>query len=357
VLTAVAVIGAITLLYAGFSALAQSDIKRALAYSTMSQVGYMFLALGVGAWSAALFHFVTHAFFKALLFLAAGVVIVALNHEQDMRNMGGLRRHLPLAFWSFLVGAASLSAIPLVTAGFYSKDSILFQVWSSPTGGPWLWLAGVVGATLTALYSFRMVFLVFFGRGKGIIPIESDLNSIKNHRSGLATAWPLVALSIFAVGIGFIELPATLGNLHLFSDFIGQSLPTLTATASIAGAEGSLQIAASAASLCGVLLAYLLVLRRPMLTHRTVAVAVVRFFRAGWAFDWLYEQIFTRPLAFVTRANKDDALNWIYRLVAGAIDILNKRLSATESGRLRWYAAGIGIGAVVLLGIEIVTWY
>ncbi len=126
----VAVIGAATLLLAGFSALTQKDIKRVLAYSTISQLGYMFLALGVGAWSAAMFHFLTHAFFKALLFLAAGVVILAQHHEHDMFKMGGLRNKLPLTFWTFLIGASSLSALPLVTAGFYSKDLILWSALS-----------------------------------------------------------------------------------------------------------------------------------------------------------------------------------------------------------------------------------
>ena len=164
--TAVAVIGAATLLIAGFSALAQKDIKRVLAYSTISQIGYMFLALGVGAWSAAMFHFMTHAFFKALLFLGAGVVILAQHHEHDMFKMGGLQETLPVVFWTFLIGSASLSALPLVTAGFYSKDLILWQAWSSPTGGLWLWLAGLFGAFITSLYTFRMVFVTFFGKEK-----------------------------------------------------------------------------------------------------------------------------------------------------------------------------------------------
>src|SRR5690606_7173419 len=127
VMTLVAIIGAVTLILAGFSALAQEDIKRVLAYSTISQIGYMFLALGVGAWSAAMFHFFTHAFFKALLFLAAGSVIVALHHEQNLFRMGGLRRSLPFTFWAFVIGSASLAALPLVTAGFYSKDAILYD--------------------------------------------------------------------------------------------------------------------------------------------------------------------------------------------------------------------------------------
>jgi NADH-quinone oxidoreductase subunit L len=160
---AIAIIGALTLLIAGFSALGQHDLKRILAYSTISQIGYMFLALGVGAWSAAVFHFMIHAFFKALLFLAAGIVILVLNEEHDILKMGGLRKKIPVVFWTFLIGAASLSALPLVTAGFYSKDQILWYALSAQSGGKFLWLAGIVGAFLTALYSFRMIFIVFFG--------------------------------------------------------------------------------------------------------------------------------------------------------------------------------------------------
>ncbi len=159
----VGVIGGATLLLAGFSALAQNDIKRILAYSTMSQIGYMFLALGVGAWSAALFHLMTHAFFKALLFLSAGAVTMRLHHEQDIFKMGGLARRLPVAFWSFLIGSAALAALPLVTAGFYSKEAILSGAWADGTSGRVLWVAGVVGAFLTGLYIFRAVFIAFFG--------------------------------------------------------------------------------------------------------------------------------------------------------------------------------------------------
>ena len=132
---AVAAIGAATLLLAGFSALTQNDIKRVLAYSTISQIGYMFLALGVGAWGAAIFHFMTHAFFKALLFLAAGIVIEALHHEHNIFRMGGLRKELPVAFWTFLIGGCSLAGLPLITAGFYSKDLILWSAANSSAGG------------------------------------------------------------------------------------------------------------------------------------------------------------------------------------------------------------------------------
>jgi NADH-quinone oxidoreductase subunit L len=144
----VAIIGAATLLIAGFSALTQYDIKRVLAYSTISQIGYMFLALGLGAWTAAIFHFMIHAFFKALLFLAAGAVIEALHHEHHMFRMGGLKNKLPLIFWTFLIGSASLAALPLISAGFYSKDQILWYAWSSQNGNPLLWLTALTAPSL-----------------------------------------------------------------------------------------------------------------------------------------------------------------------------------------------------------------
>jgi NADH-quinone oxidoreductase subunit L len=203
---AVAVIGAATLLLAGCSALTQHDIKRVLAYSTISQIGYMFLALGVGAWSAAIFHFMTHAFFKALLFLGAGVVIVEMHEEHDIFKMGGLRRALPVTFWTFLAASASLAAVPVITAGFYSKDLILFETWASPIGGPWLWLAGLVGALLTSIYTFRMVFVTFFG----------DMQRKPDGRAGWLMLGPLVVLGVLAIVGGFVDLPPTLGDRPWF---------------------------------------------------------------------------------------------------------------------------------------------
>jgi NADH-quinone oxidoreductase subunit L len=161
-LHAIAWIGVATLLVAAFTALAQNDIKRILAYSTISQIGYMFLAMGVGAYASGIFHLMTHAFFKALLFLAAGAVIHCLHHEHNIFRMGGLRSRLPVVFWSFLIGSAALAALPF-TSGFYSKDAILLSAWALPDIGPWLWAGGLLGALLTGIYSFRLVFIVFFG--------------------------------------------------------------------------------------------------------------------------------------------------------------------------------------------------
>ncbi|MDX5423024.1 MAG: NADH-quinone oxidoreductase subunit L, partial [Hymenobacteraceae bacterium] len=198
---AVAVVGAVTLLLAGFSALTQYDLKRVLAYSTISQIGYMFLALGVGAWSAGIFHFMIHAFFKALLFLCAGAIILALHHEQDMRHMGGLRRSMPVVFWTFLIGAASLAALPVITAGFYSKDQILWYTLAGPQGSIWLYAAGLAGAFITSIYTFRMVFMTFFGESKTHVA----------HPPGKIITVPLIILAILSLFGGFIELPHNFG--------------------------------------------------------------------------------------------------------------------------------------------------
>ena len=173
ILHLVGIVGAVTLVLAGFAALVQTDIKRVLAYSTMSQIGYMFLALGVQAWDAAIFHLMTHAFFKALLFLSSGSVILACHHEQNIFKMGGLRKSIPLVYVCFLVGGAALAALPLITAGFFSKDEILAGAMAN--GHINLMVAGLVGAFMTSLYTFRMIFIVFHGKeqihahaGKGI---------------------------------------------------------------------------------------------------------------------------------------------------------------------------------------------
>jgi NADH-quinone oxidoreductase subunit L len=195
----VAWIGGLTLLLAGFTALTQTDIKRILAYSTMSQIGYMFLALGVGAYSSAVFHLMTHAFFKALLFLSAGAVILCMHHEQDIFRMGGLRRRLPLSFWSFIIGGSALSALPLVTAGFYSKDAILWGAWA--TGNKALTIIGLTGALLTSIYTFRMIFIAFFG-----IP-RSEASASAQEKFGLNVWIPLTVLGALSLVGGAISQP------------------------------------------------------------------------------------------------------------------------------------------------------
>jgi NADH-quinone oxidoreductase subunit L len=158
-----AIVGAVTLFVAGCSAMVQTDIKRILAYSTISQIGYMFLALGTGAWSAGIFHFFTHAFFKALLFLAAGVVIESLHHEHNIFKMGGLKNKMPIVFYTFLAGAAALSALPLISAGFFSKDQILWYAWSASNGNEMLWFSALAGAFITCTLFYPFNALLFSG--------------------------------------------------------------------------------------------------------------------------------------------------------------------------------------------------
>ncbi|MEW6348298.1 MAG: NADH-quinone oxidoreductase subunit L [Thermodesulfobacteriota bacterium] len=341
--TAVAVIGVATLLIAGFSALAQTDIKRVLAYSTISQIGYMFLALGVGAWSAAMFHFVTHAFFKSLLFLGAGGVILAAHHEQNMFRLGGLRRDLPLVFWTFLVGAACLSSLPLVTAGFYSKDAILWYAWSSDKGGIWLWLGGSVGAFVTSVYTFRMVFLTFFGEPRTHV----------NRRPGVLVGIPLVILAFFSIFAGFVELPHNLGHVRVFSTFLERVLPAANSAAAGAGPETLLQVLSGVLCSSGVLLAYLLFLRGPehvrVLAETGVGSFLHRLLRSGFGFDRVYDLLVVRPFMWVARVNRNDFVDSLYAAIAVLTDTLHHCLSETQTGRVRQYAFGIAAGAALAL--------
>jgi len=347
---AVAVIGASTLLLAGCSALVQTDIKRVLAYSTISQIGYMFLALGVGAWQAAMFHFLTHACFKALLFLAAGVVIHAMGGEQNILRMGGLRRRLPLAFWSSLVGGASLAALPLITAGFYSKDLILWFAWDSQRGAQWLWLAGWTGALLTSVYTFRMLFLVFFGA-----PASEQSRRAAEH-AGPAVRIPLLVLSVLSIVAGFVETPRLLGNITLFSRYIAAALPDTVTRAASPGMEAAIEALAIVASLGGLYAAFTLFIRRPQLPRRLAerAAGLVRWWRSDWAMDALYDAVLVRPYVALARINRRDVVDAFYDGVARAAAVAHGALSRSENGFLRWYAAGLGAGAVILIAIG--TW-
>jgi NADH-quinone oxidoreductase subunit L len=274
----VALIGAATLLVAGFSALAQHDIKRVLAYSTISQIGYMFLALGVGAFSAAIFHFMIHAFFKALLFLAAGAVIISLHHEHNIFKMGGIKNKMPLIYWTFLIGSASLASLPLITAGFYSKDQILWFAWSSPKGSTILWAAGLFGAFITAIYTFRMVFITFFGEQKTEI----------SHTPGKLIKVPLVILAVLSLIGGFIELPGTLGHWPLFSGFVEKVLPSVHLIDESILQEGIFTNYCRNNSFSRII--YFLSSLPAAYCFRG-KTALHKFFYSGWGFDWIYKRV------------------------------------------------------------------
>jgi len=338
VMTAIAIIGAVTLLVAGFSALAQTDLKRVLAYSTISQIGYMFLAMGIGAWSAGVFHFMIHAFFKALLFLSAGAVIHLLNHEHDIFRMGGLRKKLPVIYITFLIGGASLSALPLITAGFYSKDQILWFGWSSVISSHWLWLAGITGALLTSLYTFRMIFITFFGETK----------TEPAHKSGLIMTIPLIVLAVLSLVGGFIELPENIGPMHLFSGLFDGFLPDV-----ILNERGNheliLQILSGVVTFGGIWLAYRLFYKKSAFAIRYKESRINKFFYSGWGFDRLYALLFVRPTAWLSEIDKKDFIDLIYKNIAGVTVYFNLIVSRTQNGKLRWYVLVLTIGIVVIL--------
>ncbi|MGH8529257.1 MAG: NADH-quinone oxidoreductase subunit L [Nevskiales bacterium] len=320
-------VGALTALLAGFTALTQTDIKRVLAYSTMSQIGYMFLALGAGAWSAGIFHLMTHAFFKALLFLSAGSVILALHHEQDIFKMGGLRKDLPFVFWCFVVGGAALVAVP-PTAGFFSKDEILWQAWA--TGHHGLAVAGLFGAFLTAIYTSRLIFITFFGEARhhGVHPGHGPVHTL-----------PLAALLLLSLVGGFIHLP------------LESVLPSAKIPEDVAHGKHGFEFLSVAIGLAGIASAWLLFLKRPQLALmlRDNFSPLHRFWKAAWGFDWLYELLFVRPYLWFVRVNRNDGFDVAIGAIPTVLGAAHGQLARTQSGRLRWYAAAVGAGACLLV--------
>jgi NADH-quinone oxidoreductase subunit L len=331
ILHLVALVGAITLVLAGFAALVQTDIKRILAYSTMSQIGYMFLALGVGAWEGAIFHLMTHAFFKALLFLSAGAVIVACHHEQNIFKMGGLRKSLPLVYACFLVGGSALAALPLVTAGFYSKDAILWQVQAS--GQITLLWAGLVGAFLTSLYTFRLIFIAFHGK------VQTQAHA--GH--DLAHRLPLLVLLVLSTGIGALIVPPLAGVLPAGP---GDN---------IEAGRHTLEIVSGMVAIAGIALAAFLFLGERRLANKIASSAPGRLLSTlwfnAWGFDWLYERLWVKPYLLGTRLLGKDPLDWMMNLPAWLAQRGHQLLVWTVSGKLRWYAASMGMGATLILAL------
>ena len=328
---AVALVGLITSLMAAFTALNQHDIKRILAYSTISQIGYMFLALGVGAWAAGIFHLVTHAFFKALLFLAAGAVIHCLHHEHNIFKMGGLRTRLPVVFWSFLIGSAALAALPL-TSGFFSKDMILLQAYELPGFGPWLWAGGLLGALLTAIYSFRLVFVVFFGETK----MEPD------KQPGVRMAVPLSLLCVLSLVGGFFALPLV-------------PLESLFPTASEHHPSHLIEGISIAIPLIGLAIAYFVYLGGQLkvdgLVNSSVGQVLKKFWFSGWAMDWLYDKLWVRPYKFLAYILRRECMDDIYNTIVKFSQFLFVVLSRTQTGRLRWYATSMVFGLILVIAL------
>ncbi len=358
VLALVGLVGGATLLLAACAALVQTDIKRVLAYSTMSQIGYMFLALGVGGWHAAIFHLMTHAFFKALLFLAAGAVIVACHHEQNIFRMGGLRRKLPLAYAAFLAGGGALAALPLVTAGFYSKDAIL---WAALAAGQQpLVAAGLVGAFLTALYTFRLIFIVFHGQAfathgqahgthgqtqgahgqaQGAHGASGDVQPGR----GLAHGLPLMLLLVLSTWVGAQIVPPLSGVLPADPGHEGGAL------------RHQLEWLSAGIVTIGIGIAAVLFLGRRRLVDAIAASLPGRLlgglWRHAWGFDALYDWLFVRPYCWLARVLRNDPVDQSLRVIPWLARRGHDVLGAAQNGLLRWYAAAMVLGALLVLAL------
>lgn len=307
-------IGVITMLIGSLSALGQNDLKRVLAYSTMSQIGLMFMALGLGAPQAAMFHFTTHAFFKALLFLGAGVIGEALHHCYDMRKMGGLRHAMPFTFFTFLVGCAALSALPFLTAGFFSKELIMSEAYAQSIS--W-WALGITGAFLTALYTFRMLIMVFFG-------------SVQ-HKISFKPTWlmalPLALLTLLSITTGWFEKPLL--------EFLG---------AGIHSADPLIAAVASLAATMGMLLAFVIFGKRAF-SPRVLAQA--------FGIDALYDRVIARPYAALAHLAKNDAFTFIYTFIIRVTLLLNILASRTQTGLLSKYLTVVIASAIAVMGLMV----
>ena len=339
---AIAVTGGVTAFYAATCALAQRDLKRVLAYSTISQIGYMILGVGAGAIAAATFHLLVHAFFKALLFLGAGCVITAMHHEQDIYKMGGLARRLPFTFWPFLAGAACLAGLPL-TGGFFSKDSILAAVWQKGGtlyGG--LYMLGLVTALLTSVYTFRLVYLVFGGPEREPHPAPRLMEAM------------LVPLALLGLCGGLLNLPAYLGGGWL--DRFLAPLAEKGATEASPFLEIFLQGIAAILALAGLAIArsYYGKRRRDRLaTSAEPMPGTTAFFLNGWRFDDLYRILFVRPFETLSRilwervdeGVIDDSLDRLAHLLGRT----GEGLGSWTTGRVSVYLLSMAAGLALII--------
>jgi NADH-quinone oxidoreductase subunit L len=347
--TVVAWVGAATAVFAATLALVQNDIKRVLAYSTISQIGYMFLGCGIGAYAAGLFHLVTHAFFKSLLFLAAGSVIHALGGEQDMRRMGGLRGALPLTFPAFLIGALAIAGIPFLS-GFFSKDAILTSAFA---GGHYvLYGLGLAGAVLTAFYVFRLVFLTFYGQARQPPPAGHAV-----HESPPIMTVPLVVLAGFSALAGFVGLPAVFGErADVFGRFL-ESVLGLARRPPALPAEIVLVLAATLSAFTGLGLAFWFYRRSPSIPARLVArfPRTHRLLSRKYYVDEAYDAAVVRPLVRgaegIYRSFDLGVIDGALNGSAAAAGWAGRGLSVLQSGLVRDYALAFLLGVVVFLGV------
>jgi NADH-quinone oxidoreductase subunit L len=367
----VALIGVLTALMAGTIGLVQNDIKRVLAYSTVSQLGYMFLAMGMGAFGAGIFHLYTHAFFKALLFLGSGAVIHALHGEQDIRNMGGLKRYLPITYWTFLIGSLAIAGVPGL-AGFFSKDEILFETFRE---GHWIfWSIGIVTSLLTATYMFRLVFLTFHGERRDEHAAHQHHSGSHLHDAPPAMAMALVVLAIGSVLAGYVGVPHALGGENRLATWLEPSFqPPRTAAAvevfeaepeaavegeaEEAGLELQLMAVSSAVALIGIGLAAFIWLRRRDIadTMSRNFAGLYRLLLNKYYVDEVYDAAVVKPIQVASQDALwrgldvrvvDGAVNGTGALVAAGSNLLRR----LQTGSVRAYAGSMFVGVVLILG-------
>jgi NADH-quinone oxidoreductase subunit L len=360
-LVIVAAIGIFTAILAASIAMTQTDIKRVLAYSTLSQLGYMFAALGVGAFGAAIFHLMAHGFFKGLLFLGSGSVIHAVHEEQDMRRMGGLAKKIPITYWTMLIGSLAISGIPPL-AGFFSKDEILGEAFK--LGFPWVWAIGILVALMTAFYMFRLMGLTFWGESRVDPHVEPNI-----HESPPVMTWPLILLAIPSAFLGIVlGLPFGAGLLASWLEPVflpaTEALHHSEAGFQLFGIDGALIGASVAVAAVGIAVAWRLFgaeldgIRLPPRPQAVQAITarVPFLYRASlnkWWFDELYHLLFIviggRIAGFLwwfDRRVVDDTVNDLATSTVG----IGRGLRRVQTGRVQNYALGIALGLLVMAG-------
>jgi NADH-quinone oxidoreductase subunit L len=384
-LMVVAVIGTATALMAGTIGLVQNDIKRVLAYSTVSQLGYMFLAMGVGAYAAGIFHLYTHAFFKALLFLGSGAVIHALGGEQDLRRMGGLKSELPITYWTFLIGSIAIAGVPFLS-GFFSKDEILFRTYAS--GHTILWTIGLLTSLLTAIYMFRLVFLAFHGTrapapvkpahpeeeepaaqsaghaATGTHTPQSPAPTHPAHAAHLHDAPPAMALALIVLAVGsvvagYVGLPGVLGGGDWFARFLEPAFGVHPAEEAVAehGLEVTLMLVSSLVAVGGIGVAAYFFLKNRHAADRLAEqfAGPRRVLENKYYVDEIYDAAIVQPIRITSENGLwklvdariiDGAVNGAAEVVSGASD----RLRRIQTGSVRAYAASLFLGVVLILG-------
>ncbi|MFY9803494.1 MAG: NADH-quinone oxidoreductase subunit L [Candidatus Acidiferrales bacterium] len=365
----VALVGAVTAFYAATIGLMQTDIKKVLAYSTVSQLGYMFLGLGVGAYASGVFHLMTHAFFKGLLFLAAGSVIHAMAGDQEMPHMGGLRNKIPITFWTMFIATFAITGIPGF-AGFFSKDEILDAARSGPHANIWLWLLGLIGAGLTSFYMFRLIFLTFFGKPR------YDEHKVHVHESPKSMTVPLILLAILSTVGGWVAAPHLVGGTDYFEKFL-HPVFTAYAPASAIGAESAAETSESAGimllhaltgwpviiALLGLLIAWWFYIKSPQ-SPKKLAQSLrgpYTLILHKYYVDELYNAAIVQPLLWIStnvlwhvidEGVIDGTVNGTARVARES----GSQVREIQSGNARSYASWVVIGAVGVTLLMLGLW-